>query len=120
MDFLLNHPIGQRLIQPIKVTSIILISAALGLELASLYHWLQTDSPIQGLTLVFTIERIALISHGIEGAIAMGYASAKGRSPWRYSLYTFFVGTIGLIELLNQPCSEKADKVQGNLPHAKE
>ncbi|MEB3230050.1 MAG: hypothetical protein VKJ64_03505 [Leptolyngbyaceae bacterium] len=91
------------------MTSIILISAALGLELANLYHWLQTDSPIQGLTLVFTIERIVLISHGIEGAIAMGYASAKGRSPWRYSLYTFFVGTIALIELFSQTQTEQAE-----------
>ncbi len=85
----------------IKILSTILITGALGLELWNAY------APIQGLTILFYIERFALISHGIEAAIAAVSASSRDRSPLKYSIYTFFVGTIALVELFQQPDTQE-------------
>ncbi len=40
-----------------------------------------------------------LVAHGIEGVVAAVYAVRQQRSPFFYAIYTFFVGTVGLIEL---------------------
>lgn len=85
----------------IKVVSTVLITSALGLELWNLY------APIQGLAILFYIERFALISHGIEAAIAAVSAPSRGQSPLKYSLYTFFVGTVALIELFQPPDAQE-------------
>ena len=85
----------------IKVVSTVLITSALGLELWNLY------SPVQGLTILFYIERFALISHGIEAAIASVYAAPRDQSPLKYSIYTFFVGTVALVELFQQPDTQE-------------
>lgn len=85
----------------IKVLSTVLITGALGLELWNLY------APIQGLAILFYIERFALISHGIEAAIAVFYASSHDQPPLKYSIYTFFVGTVALVELFQQPDTQE-------------
>ena len=95
-------PVDSRVGSLIKGLSIFLIASALGLEVGNLYWWINSGSPIQGLSVVFAIERFALVCHGIEGAIAAFYAPAHDKSPLKYSFYTFFVGTIGLIELFNR------------------
>ncbi|MBE7384294.1 MAG: hypothetical protein F6J95_023130 [Leptolyngbya sp. SIO1E4] len=87
----------------IKVFSTILITGALGLELGNLAATFMGGGPISGLDPVFWIGRVALVIHGVEGAIAAVYAPSRQRSPLTHSIYTFFVGTVGLVELLRQP-----------------
>lgn len=47
-------------------------------------------------------ERFAVIIHFFEGVIAAIYAPSKNKPPLQYGVYTFFVGTVGLIELFKQ------------------
>lgn len=88
---------------PLKVVSTFLIASALGLELWNLGAKVIYSSPLQGLEIFFFVERLALLIHGIEAAIAASYASSRQQSPLRYGLYTFFVGTVGLMELFQLP-----------------
>lgn len=83
----------------IKIVSTVLISAAIILELVNIYGIFQDWQLSNNLNWIFWIGRIALISHGIEGIIAAYYAKLQDRNPLQYSIYTFFVGTVGLLEL---------------------
>lgn len=85
----------------IKTVSILAISAALTLEAWNLYLHLQNKSLPNSLAPVLWLATVALIVHGIEGAIAAFKASSQGKNPLTYGIYTFFVGTIGLKELSN-------------------
>lgn len=49
--------------------------------------------------------RIGLIGHLVEGILAAIRAPHHNKDPWRYSVYTFFVGFIGLVELAQDPAS---------------
>ncbi|WP_299408593.1 hypothetical protein [Acaryochloris sp. IP29b_bin.148] len=89
----------------IKVLSPLLICGALGVEIWTLYA-LQTGSPSPPLpTGLFWFERFALTAHAVEGVVASLFAKSREQSPIPYGLYTFFVGTVGLLELLEQPAS---------------
>ena len=83
----------------IKIVSTILISGAILWEVGNLYaafnHWQISNN----LNWIFWIDRIALISHGIEAIIAAYYTRLQQKNPLQYSIYTFFVGTVGLLEL---------------------
>jgi hypothetical protein len=78
----------------IKVISTGLITSAIALELAQFY----TQLP-HSYTTVLLIAHLALSAHLVEGIIAAIYAPAKNQRPIQYGAYTFFVGTIGLLEL---------------------
>lgn len=83
----------------IKGTSIIVITAALGLEVWS-FQSRVTQTPLFIIpSPAFWLAHIALTAHAVESAIAAVYASRQHKSPFSYAIYTFFVGTIGLIEL---------------------
>ena len=83
----------------IKPIAIGVIASALGFELWQHSAELtQTQMPHFPVALIW-FERFALISHAIEGAIAAVYAPIQQKRPLQYGLYTFFVGTIALIEL---------------------
>lgn len=86
----------------IKLFSTLLITSALGLELTNLYAERVHHVSIQGLDVIFALERFALVAHSIEGIIAAVYAPSRTYSPLKYGIYTFFVGTVGLIELFRQ------------------
>lgn len=89
----------QQIFTAIKPIAIAVIASALGLELWQRYAELtQTQIPNFPVPLIW-LARFALISHAIEGAIAAVYAPLKQKKPLPYGLYTFFVGTIALIEL---------------------
>ena len=89
----------------IKVLSPILICAAIGVEIWTLYA-LQTGGPLPPLPIgLFWFERFALTAHAVEGVVASLFAKSREQSPIPYGLYTFFVGTVGLLELLEQPAS---------------
>ncbi len=87
----------------IKVISTLLITSALGLELWIFASGSLPDVPIPGFKIAVYFARFALISHAIEGWIAAGLAPSRQQSPLRCSIYTFFVGTVGLVELFKHP-----------------
>jgi hypothetical protein len=45
------------------------------------------------------IAHIALSAHFIEALIAAYYAPTRNQTAIKYATYTFFVGTVGLLEL---------------------
>ena len=83
----------------IKVISTIFISSAILWELVNLYANVNGWDFAHGLNWIFILYRVALISHGIEAIIAAYYARLQNQNPYQYSIYTFFVGTFGLLEL---------------------
>ncbi|MDF5710134.1 MAG: hypothetical protein PUP90_21310 [Nostoc sp. S4] len=94
--------IRQKIAGLVKITSIILILSAIGLELANISGILNTNNTPKIFTLILGMARFALIAHLLEGIIAGIYASSKSQLPFQYGIYTFFVGTIGLVELFKQ------------------
>ncbi len=86
----------------VKIISTVLITSAIGLELWNIYAVLSDIYVPSSLNPVFWIERFAITSHFIEGIIAAFYAPSRKKMPIKYATYTFFVGTIGLLELFNQ------------------
>ncbi|MEM6591679.1 MAG: hypothetical protein AAF651_07465 [Cyanobacteria bacterium P01_C01_bin.73] len=80
----------------IKVVSIGLVSGVLSLELGSLV--LGISVPLPPLALWFA--RFVLIAHGIEAIAAVILAPDRGQRSLPYGIYVFFVGTVGLTELL--------------------
>ncbi|MBD2251841.1 hypothetical protein [Nostoc parmelioides] len=94
--------IKQTLTSIIKVISTILISTAIGLELWNLYA-VAANINIPGiLNPIFWVERFAVSCHFLEGIIAAFYAPSKKKMPIQYGIYTFFVGTVGLLELFSK------------------
>ncbi|NEO00692.1 MAG: hypothetical protein F6K50_36220 [Moorea sp. SIO3I7] len=91
----------------IKITSTSLITCALGLEIWYIYLQLTHSSLPSNLYYVLWLGSIALISHFIEGVIAAFKADSCDKNPITYGIYTFFVGFVGLWELLN-PSSESS------------
>jgi hypothetical protein len=87
------------LITTIKRVSIVLITGAILLELWHLYAGFTLRPIPSSLSPLLWIGRFALIAHLIEGIIAAVYAPGRQRSSLLYGTYTFFVGTIGLVEL---------------------
>jgi hypothetical protein len=94
--------IKQKIFPLIKVTSIVLISGAIGLEVWHLSMLSTSDETLDFLTPIYWIGRLGMAAHVIEAIIAVLYAASRGKDPLRYSLYTFFVGTVGLVELFEQ------------------
>lgn len=86
----------------IKVISIILITSAIGLESWNAYALLTNSNMPSGLNVVFGIERFAIAVHFVEGVIAAYKAPSRKKQPIKYGTYTFFVGTVGLLELFEK------------------
>jgi hypothetical protein len=89
----------QKLFSLIKITSTVLITCALGLEIWQIYLQLTNASLPSQLYPISWLANIALIAHFIEGAIASWKASSSHLNFITYGIYTFFVGFIGLLEL---------------------
>lgn len=83
----------------IKVISTILITSAIAWELGNIYASFINLKIPSSFAPIFWVGRFALTAHFIEGIIAAFYAPAKDKHPFSYGIYTFFVGTIGLLEL---------------------
>lgn len=83
----------------IKVISTIFISSAIGWELWNIYAVMNNISIPSRLNFIFWIERFAITAHLIEAVIAAFSAPKKQKTPIKYAIYTFFVGTVALIEL---------------------
>ncbi|EAZ91934.1 hypothetical protein [Crocosphaera chwakensis] len=96
---IINHSSFQKIKTLIKIVSTGLISTAIIWELVNLYGTFHNWQVSKDLNWIFWIDRIALISHGIEALIAAYYTRLQQKNPLQYSIYTFFVGTVGLLEL---------------------
>ncbi|MDH6055563.1 hypothetical protein [Umezakia ovalisporum] len=83
----------------IKVISTIFISSAIGWELWNIYALMNNISIPSSLNFIFWWERFAITAHLIAAVIAGFYAPTKEKRPMKYAIYTFFVGTVSLIEL---------------------
>lgn len=105
----MNFAAIQRAIAPpIKILSVVLMASFIGLELYHMGAIATQHILISRLKLPLMLGHIVIASHAIEGAIAALYASSRGQSPWRCGVYTFWVGTIGLVELFTRhPLSQK-------------
>ncbi len=96
---ILNHPSIELFRNPIKILSTFLISLAILWELGNVYAKLNNWEISSNLNWIFVLDRIALISHAIEGIIAAYYARLQNKNPLQYGIYIFFTGTPGLLEL---------------------
>lgn len=94
--------IKKKLFPLIKVVSTALIVGAIGLEISNIYASLTHHSLPQSLAPVFGIERLAVSIHFVEGIVAAYKAPSRQKIPINYGTYTFFVGTVGLLELFDQ------------------
>lgn len=94
-----NHPSLKLLTTPVKILSTVLISLAILWELGNLYAKLNNWEISSNLNWIFVLDRIALISHGIEGMIGAYYARLQNKNPLQFAVYAFFTGTPGLLEL---------------------
>ncbi|MBN3886360.1 MAG: hypothetical protein V7K64_27780 [Nostoc sp.] len=86
----------------VKIISTVLITSAIGLESWNIYAVINNINVPGSLNPIFWIERFAMMSHFIEGIIAAFYAPSRQKMPVKYATYTFFVGTIGLLELFDR------------------
>lgn len=96
----------QRLVSIIKVISTVVISSAIALELWNIYAVINDINVPSILIPIFWVERFAVTCHFLEGVIAAFYADAKKKMPIKYGIYTFFVGTVGLLELFSKESEE--------------
>lgn len=94
--------IKQTIYPIIKVISTVLITSAIGLELWNIYAVINNIQVPSSLNPIFWIERFAVSCHLVEAVIAAFYAPSKSKMPIQYATYTFFVGTVGLLELFNK------------------
>lgn len=90
-----------KLFSGIKKTSTVLITGAIGLEAWAVYTVLLGNEIPDELIPVLGLGAFALTAHLIEGTIAAFYAPGKQENPTGYGVYTFFVGTVGLLELFD-------------------
>ncbi|MFB2920886.1 hypothetical protein [Aerosakkonema funiforme] len=98
---------NKKISDAIKVISTVLIIGAIALEIWHIYAILTNIEIPTSLNPIFLLERFAVVAHLIEGVIAAFYAPSKNKMPLEYGIYTFFVGTVGLLELFDK--FEKAD-----------
>ncbi len=86
----------------IKIASTVLMTCAIGLEIWNIYAIINQFEIPSNIKPIFWIERVAVAAHLIEAIIAAFNAGSKDKVWYKYSIYTFFVGTIGLMELFRE------------------
>ncbi|MCM1985399.1 hypothetical protein [Lyngbya confervoides] len=84
----------------IKGVSPILMVVALGVDGAIAYRWSQSLAIVPPWSVLGVLGTGALVAHGFEGIIAGSMARSRGQHPLRYGIYTFWMGTVALVELL--------------------
>lgn len=93
------NQVNKKIVTIIKCVSTVLIFSAIGLELWHLYAVLNDQKILTSLYPILWVGRFAVVMHLIEGSVAAFYAPSKRKIPIKYGVYTFFVGTVGLLEL---------------------
>nr|WP_042490756.1 hypothetical protein [Anabaena sp. PCC 7108] len=104
--------IKQKLFPIIKIISIPLITSAMGLELWNIQTSITNHQLPSILTPALMIAHFALSAHFIEAIVAAYYAPNRNQTSIKYATYTFFVGTVGLLELFDND-EEKELKGKG-------
>jgi hypothetical protein len=94
-------PLHPTVLVAIKITSIGVISGALGLVLWQLYALANQEALPPALDIIVWIGSAALLVHAAEGIVAAAIATRRGGSAIASGIYTFFTGTVGLAEMLN-------------------
>lgn len=94
--------INPKMLVFIKKISIVVMTLAIILQLWNVYIVINNKQILNNLNIIFWIGRTAITIHFLEAVIATIYAPTKNKIPLQYGIYTFFVGTIGLLELFNQ------------------
>lgn len=89
----------EKLFYLIKISSSLLITGALGIEIWNFYLHLTNEILPNQLYPVLEIASLALIAHCVEGLIAGVQANSCNKNFLTYGIYTFFVGFVGLLEL---------------------
>jgi hypothetical protein len=89
----------KKLFPIIKIISTALITGAMGLELWNMQTSITNNQLPSILTPALIIAHIALSAHFMEALIAAYYAPIRNQTAIKYAIYTFFVGTVGLLEL---------------------
>ncbi len=104
--------VKEKLFPIIKIISIILIPSAIALELWNIQTITNNHQlPIANtLNPALILAHIALFAHFIEAIIASIYAPSKNQPAIKYGVYTFFVGTVGLLELFDNEEKELKGK----------
>lgn len=96
--------------QLIKIISTIVVIGALSLGYWNFYLYLQGESLPHNLSFLYRVGMVILVAHSIEALIVAIKASSNQYNPLNYAVYTFFVGFVGLQELLDSQSSvEKND-----------
>jgi Domain of unknown function (DUF4499) len=103
------------LIQIIKIISTVVITSTIVLDGWFYFPKLFQESGIlflntnistflgeRFLHLLLWVGSFAITVHLIEAVIAAFYASSRNKNPIKYGIYTFFVGTVGLLELFDR------------------
>jgi hypothetical protein len=83
----------------IKLLSTLITTGAIGLQAFNIFELLTKQEIPTTLNLLIHLAYIPIIAHLIEALIAAYYAPLKNHNRLKYSLYTFFTGTVGLLEL---------------------
>lgn len=91
--------IKQKIFTMIKFISIPLITGGIGLEIWNIQTLTNNSQLPNLLNPILILVHIAISAHFIEAIIAAFYAPQKNHHPIKYAIYTFFVGTVGLLEL---------------------
>jgi RsiW-degrading membrane proteinase PrsW (M82 family) len=91
-----------QLLSAIEITSTILMTGAIALEFGNLYYQLTVRQPLDSLYPILAIARFAMACHLVEAVISTFYASKRHQMPIKYAIYTFFVGTVGLLKISGQ------------------
>ncbi|MDJ1173830.1 hypothetical protein [Roseofilum capinflatum] len=104
----MSKPLGlpPAAIGAIKVGATLLMSGAIALESYNLIHpFIDWSAPTAIVGLII-LERLAVIVHIVEAIAAAYFAPSHQQPPLKTALYTFFVGTVGLLELLKGELQE--------------
>jgi uncharacterized protein with PQ loop repeat len=89
----------QKLFLLVKILSTGLIISAIGLELWNIQSIIANVALPNSLYPLLIFAHLALSAHVVEAIIAGVYAQRKNRMPVPLAAYTFFVGTVGLLEM---------------------
>ncbi len=93
----------------IKILSPILMLGMIGLESWHLYTVFSSLAFPTVLLPVLQWGRLPVIAHLVEAVIAIAVAVRRDKAPIAAGVYTFLVGTVGLLEILeSQPEGDRA------------
>ena len=85
----------------IKIVSPLVMMVALLIDGAIAYHWQHGLLIPKSYQALGAIGSVAVLAHTIEGIIAATLAHKKGLNPFRYGVYTFLVGTVAFLDLMD-------------------